>query len=73
LEGVTILQRPPARSISLLRHNDLMRQLDRDAGAAQFDHGAHGVGGVKAVGLPGRQASLGVETLGATRGVPVSK
>jgi hypothetical protein len=32
--------------------DDLVRRAERDACASQLDHGAHGVGGVKAVRLP---------------------
>src|SRR5678809_208372 len=64
----------PAVTRSARDADDLVRQPERDAGASQLDHGAHGVGGVKAVRLPRRQARLGVEAFGSTRRVagPVS-
>jgi hypothetical protein len=46
--AVQLLELRPTRGA-----DGLVMQLDGDARAAQLDHGAHGVGGVEAVGLVG--------------------
>lgn len=42
----------------------MMRQRDDEPGAAQVDHGAHGVGGVEAEGLACGEPCLGVLAFG---------